>query len=676
MKKKLVTKVMAFFMAILCLVGTMPITSVKAEEQQLTGKEKLSELVDIMDGIMNDTVVASETKSLKLFTGYTDSTRYDIMEEQLKKQKDILSLDATEAEYQAAYEAFYAECEFFFEGWSIKTPDKNVLRELINNAKTYLKNVDESGNFEDVEPGMVWVKPSALEALKTSLEVAEDIYNTYLEADEQNYDVYTKIYNACVALEASLDEVKEDGNSEVKPCTLQDVKNMLDSLKKIENDVPYYDTKEQAAEAGVEYYILTENKNKFDDEIKAVEEKISNESEMGEGMCLITYNYAKRAARKFVKNIVIVDNNKSENVTKEYLDDLLGMCDLATDEKYLATVQSKYEARYGEAYALVEYVEAYKAEVKNIREEAAKDGADYSELLNKLQAALNELRNHIEYKETTMEDLNEALYYADVFKSQLKTAASDDDIILNGVKGVQYVLESDMEAFDKKIAWDEKEKEGIADSSDVILNEYYILALVQDVNRAMSELSGKVRIANADNTALESLIGLAEDFTESIYKADSFDKVPEGRYWISPTALDYVNEQIAKAKAALATDNISEKNDAYNALSTAFVKAKSMVKQSKADVTPGDDTPGNGNTSEDNKPGNGNTSADNTNNNGNISANDTTDNGTVNNTATETAKEAVNAPKTGDASGVYVYVLVAALSAAVLSAAGYKKIRR
>lgn len=638
MKKKLVTKIMAFLMAILCLVGTMPAASVRAEdEQQKTSKEMLSELIETMEGVMKNTIVATDARYLPLFTCYTDADRYNIMMVQLKEQKKVLESDTTEEEYKAAYEKLNTEVNFFFEEWYTKEPSKDVLSQLISDVKSYMKNVDESKEKEDVTPGMIWIKPDVLEKLNKALETAVDTYRDTINEDEDNMDVYYKIYNACIDLEDAYNEVSDEGNSEFRKCTKTDVDNIINSLKNTLKNTPY-STKEEAIAHKAGSYVPVEAKNELTEAIKRLEVR-NNNTEMTDGDYLITYNYAKRAANRYIKELVLIEDDSDIDMTKEDLENLTVWYKVFSNEKYITPILGNDDVLYigyGEAYAPYDAIQDYRDTVDGIEEDAKKDDADVKALYIKLRSALDTLRKQIKYKETKMEDLKAILDQAKALKEQLKTAKNDDEIILNGIKGQQYVLSKDMDIFDSVVDYVNNNMKSYETMDDSIMREYYIVADAMYLKSGMSELASIIRIVNADNADLENMIDLAEDFVKMIYKADNFDDVPEGELWLAPSALKHINEYVANAKEALDTSNLTTKNKAYNALSTTLAKAKNTVKRGEAKaVTPDNDS------------------------------------------VKDTTTEAVDTPQTGDTLAVYAY-LAAALSAAVLalSVAGYRKVRK
>lgn len=644
MKKKLVTKVMAFLMAILCLVGTMPAASVRAESDLNDDKENIRSAVELLYEFINESVVTDDPEYLPLFTGYSDEQTIESIKEQCVKMLSVLDSDE---DYVTAYNEYNEEIDKLFVNWNIKLPSRPVLKDMIDKVKRYYKYIDRSEDINEVEAGMMWVKPEVLKELDVAFEYAKSVY---AETEDDNDIVsagdtgYYKIYNACVILEDAFNDMLE--NSEMKECTIDDIQKLLDGLKNVSSKekIKIYNTDEEAKADNATYYVLKETQDSAMKAIAVIEKKLSELDKENKYQCEMTYNYAKRALNRYLNGIVSMPET-DVIVTEEVFKSIMNIYAIVLDNDYLSVVLSDDEAEYGEEYTYQEAIDEYSSEyyrVKALYDNRANVACDYNQLYIDMQNALIKLRKNIKYKETTMQDLDNVLANAQMLKDQLDdTYETEEQIEQYGKKGIQYVLKSDMAELNKAIDYVLKNKNNLLEDS--IEQEYEIMGDVLYLNTSMADLVSKIKIIDADNDDLNRIIKLSKEFVSGVYSAESADEIPEGKFWVTKNVLDQMKEYITKAENALNEDSITEKDKAYNALSTVFEVAKGKVQKGTAvKAAPTEDV--------------------------------TTDNSDSTN-VTESATETVDTPQTGDTSAVYVYVLAAVLASAVLALAakGYRK---
>lgn len=640
MGKNLKTKVMALLMAILCLVGTMPAVSVKAESDFTDDKENVRFTVELMYEFMNETVVASSDRYLPLFTAYSDEQTIEGVKEQCTKMLAILD---TDEDYVEAYNAYREAIDKLLINWNIKLPSRQALKELIDDVESYHAYIDHSDTFDDVEPGKMWVKPEILTELDKALENAKNVYAATTDDVADDSEAYNNIYNACVELDEAYDNVID--NVQKKECKVSDVKNILDELKNIttKEKIKIYNTDEEAVADNAVYYVLKSTQDEAVKAISVIENKLVN---LTDDDSELTYNYAKRALNRYINGIVSRPETDG-TVTEEAFGSMIRIYEVVFDNNYLHVVLSADMVPYGEAYTDIDSMNEYEKEynrVKALYDNRANVACDYNQLYIDMQNAIIKLRKNIKYKETTIKDLDNTIASAEALKNQFDgTYETKEQIEQYGKKGQQYILKADMAELNEAINDVKNDKNNLP--ADEIEREYNIMIDVMYLSSCMTDAMSKVIIVNVNNDDLNRIISLSEEFISEVYVAESADEVPEGRFWITKNAADQMKNYIDRAKAVLNTDSITDKDAAYNALNTVFEKAKNMVKKGTAvEVTPSEDV--------------------------------NTDN---NNTSENTnASENVETPKTGDSSAIYVYAFAAALSAAVLALAAekHRKVRK
>ena len=650
MKKKLITKIMAFVMAVICVFSMVPVSYARADEKDTSARQQLKAAINLSEELLYSVESGADKLTIRLFSYYVDEKTYSELAKALENAENVYNnADLTDEDYLITRTELCSELDKFRNNYVRKEPDIDTLNYLIARTYSMVTAADTSDKYEDARPTSIWIEPSYYDQINDMLKIATTVSQNYKEADATSVKA---VYDACVELDKMYYEAI-NGETELvryKGSSKEDVLKVIDNAKLTLSSIKYYATKEEAEKAGETLYV--DDKQLYDNLVEAIknsENKVNEVTNSGTyaGYSYdMIYKYIDRARSTYYLNSKLVLNLQGKvEADMFYLIYILGECIISDGS--IQSVLDSDGIDVGTAYVYYEDMLEFESALDKAKDiyETNKDNSEYDfkDATNELNEAINKINGKIKYKEYTMKDYDAVIKTAEDFNKQIESMKDEEQITEYGTKGMHYVTNAVKEELENQIETLKNLREKIADNyeKDPIETENIIASYVNWLKAGMIATMNKIVIVNTDADELNILIKGVEDIINTVYKSDDYDNVPAGELWISPEFITRLNKYIEIAKETIASGDIDAMNKAYNSLDRVREVANSFVKEGTAVVPAPDNEEATDNNSS---------------------------SGTVQNTET---------PKTADMSSIYVYVLMAALSAGIMGVAVCnRKVRR